>query len=416
MKKILILLVVGIFVLNGLGVFELASTDSTLLSVLINNYPINGTTLIADFVIGKIIEVDINGNVVWEYNEASTPIDVERLNNGNTLIVESYGKERVLEVDIDGNVVWEYKGETFPFHPADAERLQNGNTLITFGRLNQRGIIEVDINGNIVWEYDCTGLFYTGDLERLDNGNTLMIISVTENDSWLIEVDIDGNVVWEYNGDEFPFYPSDVERLQNGNTLIANYNGHVIEVDIDGEIVWEYNETNSTIDVERLYNGYTLIVDSRDARVIEVDNEGNLVWEYGMVNEPSDVERIDNQSPDAPSIDGPTKGKFGENYNYTFNSIDSDNHDIKFYVEWGDGSEWTDFISSGENLTIGHIWNKANSYTIRVKAEDIYGAESEWSIYKVSMSKIKIYNPILQLILSIFHRFPFFEKILNQII
>jgi predicted Rdx family selenoprotein len=417
MKKILMTFVVIILVFNGFGEFVSADLDKTNLSVLTNNAYTNVSTLIADFVISQVIEIDINGNVIWEYNEASTPIDVERLDNGNTLIVESYGQERVIEVDIDGNVVWEYKGEVFPFHPADAERLQNGNTLITFGKLNQRGIIEVDINGNIVWEYDCNGLFYTGDLERLENGNTLMIISVTENDTCVIEVDINGNVVWDYKGEVSPFHPADAERLQNGNTLIANYNGLVIEIDINKNIIWEYNETNSTIDAERLYNGNTLIVDSRDARVIEVDNDGNLVWEYVMVNEPSDVERIDNQPPDKPSIDGPISGKLNTEYEFSFNATDPNDDAVMYIIDWGDdNTEWTEYGNSGVEFILKHSWGASGKYTIKVQAIDFYGASSEWSKLSVTMPRDKTFNSILLSLYNFLQFKPNLIPILRQIL
>ena len=120
------------------------------------------------------------------------------------------------------------------------ERLNNGNTLIVKGGLD---VIEVDSYGNIVWEK--TGLNLPMDAERLDNGNTL----ITEyNGSRVIEVDINGDIVWEKTGLNSP---NDAERLENGNTLIAETNGHrVIEVDINGNIVWEYI-LGAPFDVER---------------------------------------------------------------------------------------------------------------------------------------------------------------------
>ncbi|UCF50057.1 MAG: aryl-sulfate sulfotransferase [Thermoplasmatales archaeon] len=410
MKKMLLVLLVGILVLNGSGKSVVTNLDTTFLLVPTNSDPINSTTLIADFIIGQIIEVDINGTIVWEYNEASTPIDVERLNNGNTLIVESYGQERVFEIDNDGNVIWEYKGEVFPFHPADAERLENGNTLITFGRLNQRGIIEVDINGTIIWEYDCTGLFYTGDLERLENGNTLMIISITDNDTRLIEVDDNSTVVWEYRGLDFPV---DAERLENGNTLIANHDGLVIEIDIDNKIVWDYNGTNSIIDVERLLNGNTLIVDSRDSRVIEVDIDGNIVWEYFMLNEPADVERIINQPPNAPNIDGPLRGRPDIDYDYTFVATDPDGDDIWYHICWGDKEIIYIYgpYPSGEELTLSYNWTDEGAYTITCWARDIFDGMSSASTLEITIPRTRASSYLL--FEWLLERFSLLERLLN---
>jgi Fe-S cluster biogenesis protein NfuA len=321
MKKILLLVLVGIVVLNGFEMVESKFQENTLLITTPMHPHSTDVTLLTDFSIGRIFEVDGNGTVIWEYWGASTPIDVERLANGNTLIAESYGEERVLEIDRDGQVIWQYTGEVFPFHPADVERLENGNTLITFGRLNQRGIIEVDYNGSIIWEYNCSGIFYTSDLERLPNGNTLMILHFSESDAHVVEVTLDGEVVWEYIGASIP---SDAERLENGNTLIATHAGQVLEITNDGIVVWEYNGATSPIDVERLLNGNTLITDGGTTRVIEVEADGDIVWECSLGNEPTDAERINDGSPNMPpivEIINPTEGYYHFRGNPVFPTI-----------------------------------------------------------------------------------------------
>jgi hypothetical protein len=117
--------------------------------------------------------------VVWQYSTGlNKPHDAERLSNGNTLITDMYN-DRAIEVDLGGNIVWEYSGLNTP---RDAERLSNGNTLIT-DSVNYR-VIEVDPDKNIVWEYS-TGTGLPEDVERLSNGNTLIAYS---NSNRVIEV------------------------------------------------------------------------------------------------------------------------------------------------------------------------------------------------------------------------------------
>ena len=72
---------------------------------------------------GKVIELDWDGNLIWEYEDSERLIhhDVERLANGNTLMMCSKTIERpeispvpliddcLIEVDPDGNVVWEWQ-------------------------------------------------------------------------------------------------------------------------------------------------------------------------------------------------------------------------------------------------------------------------------------------------------------------
>ncbi|MCK5458874.1 MAG: hypothetical protein KAI20_03210, partial [Thermoplasmatales archaeon] len=77
---------------------------------------------------------------------------------------------------------------------------------------------------------------------------------------------------------------------------------------------------------------------------------------------------------------GPTIGKKGEEYEYTLVSTDLNGHDVKYYIDWGDGNEeWTDYYASGVEVTLGHTWSNQGAYNITAKAKDIHDVESEWS-------------------------------------
>ena len=53
-------------------------------------------------------------------------------------------------------------------------------------------------------------------------------------------------------------------------------------------------------------------------------------------------EGITSGAPSAPQISGPASGKTGEEYDYTFMSIDPTDDDVFYYIVWGDGEveEW----------------------------------------------------------------------------
>ncbi len=42
-----------------------------------------------------------------------------------------------------------------------------------------------------------------------------------------------------------------------------------------------------------------------------------------------------NNPPDTPTIDGPTSGKVGVEYNYTFHALDPEYDDVYYYIDWG---------------------------------------------------------------------------------
>lgn len=110
--------------------------------------------------------------------------------------------------------------------------------------------------------------------------------------------------------------------------------------------------------------------------------------------------------PNTPQITGPTSGKAGTEYKYTFVTTDPDSDDVYYYIEWGDDQveEWIGTYESGESVTIGHVWEKQDTYTIRAKAKDIFDSESAWETLEVTIPRSTIsYSSIL---LRIFKQFP----------
>ena len=99
-------------------------------------------------------------------------------------------------------------------------------------------------------------------------------------------------------------------------------------------------------------------------------------------------------------------------------STDPEEDEISYFIDWDDNSnsEWIGPYPSGKNITVNHTWNTRDTYNMRVKARDSYGHESTWATLDVTIPKSNIYNPILELLKKIVKFFPFFEKILNQIL
>ncbi len=102
---------------------------------------------------------------------------------------------------------------------------------------------------------------------------------------------------------------------------------------------------------------------------------------------------IDNAPPNAPSIDGQTSGKTGKEYEYTFNAVDPDGNDVKYFIDWGDGNtEWTGFSASGTPVTVSHTWAEKGTYTITAIAQDEHGLEGPEGTLDVSMPKNRAFN------------------------
>jgi rhodanese-related sulfurtransferase len=123
-----------------------------------------------------------------------------------------------------------------------------------------------------------------------------------------------------------------------------------------------------------------------------------------------------NSPPNTPVITGEKKGKIGQEYQYIFNTTDPEQDDVYYYVNWSDNTS-NQLIGpyySGEEAALNHIWSEKGTYTVKVKARDIYGAESDYATLEIKMPYS--YNPTLQFLELLFQRFPHTFPILRQLL
>ena len=181
---------------------------------------------------------------------------------------------------------------------------------------------------------------------------------------------------------------------------------------------------------ERLANGNTIICSGEQEKIFEVTPYSTTLWTYTntyptllrnklfkFVYIP--LEEVPDQPPNKPTITGETNGKIGQNYTYITSTIDPNGDQVYYNWSWGDGTYtgWIGLYDSGKTVSQSHSWNSKGSYSVKVQAKDVSGAESDWSLpLEVNMPKTYVYNPLMRLIFKVLERFPFFEKILKQII
>jgi len=90
----------------------------------------------------------------------------------------------------------------------------------------------------------------------------------------------------------------------------------------------------------------------------------------------------DNEAPNKPERpSGEDKGKVGQTYKYTTSATDPDNDQLYYMWDWGDGnfSEWIGPYQSGALASAQKSWSVKGDYSIKVKAKDMSGVESDWS-------------------------------------
>jgi len=124
-----------------------------------------------------------------------------------------------------------------------------------------------------------------------------------------------------------------------------------------------------------------------------------------------------NNPPERPSIEGDIKGKIEQVYEYSFIADDTEEDNISYFVDWGDGtnSNWQGPFPSGYELKLSHNWTEKGEYIIKSKAKDKY-LESEWSQLKIKMPKFYSFNYYFQILKWLFEYLSDTFPILKYII
>jgi hypothetical protein len=276
--------------------------------------------LIADQFNNRVIEADSAGNIVWQFglgpNDFSPKSiigcnDAQRV--GRLTLMSGTGTppgvipqstngavdSRVILVDQQGNIVWQYgqfgqtgSGSNLLNAPVQSTWLPNSHVLIT-DQGNAR-IIEVNLSKEILWQYPGSNTNAADQLnspnsaELLENGNILI---ADENNNRAIEVTRADQIVKTFTARGTVSVVAFASRLQNGHTLLTDSaNARAVEVDTNDMVVWQYvistNPPSIMVPLPtravRLANGDTLISDQFNNRVIRVSPAGQIVASFGL--------------------------------------------------------------------------------------------------------------------------------------
>jgi len=107
-------------------------------------------------------------------------------------------------------------------------------------------------------------------------------------------------------------------------------------------------------------------------------NEVESGWSNGHQIIISDI----NYPPNIPVIpSGPSNGYEDSTYNFSAVTTDPDGDSISYQFDWGDTnlSAWSNYVSSGQSVSLNHSYSSPGIYSVTAKAKDVDGAESDWS-------------------------------------
>lgn len=235
---------------------------------------------------GSLVELDWEGNIVWQYHNSSIHHDFERLDNGNTLLLAwepipnqvTYNiqggtpqlddqmlmlGDKILEINQYGDIVWEWKSwEYLDFgyhricplenriewtHANSIQLMSDGNILLSFRNTNTLVIVS-RADGSILWEWGYGELEHQHHPTEIEHGKIMLLDNRPHegNGARIITIDIaHKKILSEYKGEPgnpfFAVHAGSVDQLPNGNLLICQGSeGKAFEIDGAGSILWEY--------------------------------------------------------------------------------------------------------------------------------------------------------------------------------
>ncbi len=250
---------------------------------------------------GEIVEVDWEGNVVWNYKDLYLHHCFYRLNNGNTLVARWVPVPENIAAKVNGGLIG-----------TEREGVMWGDSLQ-----------EIHPNGNVVWEWLahehlnpevdsicplCTRSQWTeiSSIQVMPQSDDILV-SLRRTDSVAIIDKASGKIKWRWGAGEIK-HPPDANVLGNGRILLYDSGYHypapafaysrLLEVDPnDNRMAWEYKEYYWVDfygafmgNCQRLHSSNILISEAPTGRVFETTRKGDMVWEF--VN----PKRVNNQA------------------------------------------------------------------------------------------------------------------------
>lgn len=243
----------------------------------------NGNLLVAGLYDerGFLMELDINGNLIWEkrYNGLSWTIAIAENQQGDlyvTGITTNNNEYVVMHCDPIGNVLGSFMYTGLGYLPASIVSLPNNRVMVMAAYNVPNGDFSLNVingnNGNIVWAKTYGGTGFSdadhniwGCKAVVDQAaNAVMVVSQTaalgSDNIMLARVDANnGNAIWaKVIGDNAVDQPRDIVLLDDGYALLGNSSS--------------YNSPpNPAI-------GINVDMSEKDVLLVKLDLQGNLVW------------------------------------------------------------------------------------------------------------------------------------------
>ena len=282
----------------------------------------------------------------------------------------------VVDDDYEGCYLLELSGylNRFVFNNLDyspGASYVNGNANVDKSTLSIKGF-ELYLSGNTP-NINFDVVFYMGFDPELDFLEFPIALSEQWDISTGIDIAINGNI--QFFGNNVPV-EKELQDLSLEDALSVT---DIEEINVEAGEFESYKISGELGDSSSLWYspevGYLAKVEMTK-QLLGVNLECNLELLSTNFNHPKN-----NFSPDIPTINGPTNGQQGKEYEYIVSTTDPEEEQVYYKIDWGDGtcSGWIGPSTSGEDVIVKHTWESEATFNIRAKAKDVNGYETHWS-------------------------------------
>ncbi len=332
-----------------------------------------------------IYAINPNGTEKWRYLTGDWTMSNPAISKNGTIYMGSFDKY-LYALNPNGTLQWRFKtGGYIKGHPSIAD---DGTIYVpSFDDY----LYALYPNGTIKWKVNTN---YSAASAAIAEDGTIYVATdklraiYPTNGTIKWSVDIGGNVG-----------PSSPAISSEGTIYISNDKGKsLVAVYPNGSIKWQKLISN-------LYARSSPIIDEDGTIYVGSSWNNDNGYSFGYLHAFGPVES--NNPPDKPVISGGKYGNVRTEYRYTFVATDPNNNPIYYCINWGDGNnEETRECASGEQIKLKHKYLIRGTYTIKAKAIDTLGEESDWAYLEVTMPKNKDFNNNFNILERLFERFP----------
>jgi len=282
---------------------------------------------------------------------------------------------------------------------------------------------ETESDQQIIWKFDeiepgeNIEIIYSA--EAIEDGITETIAEVTTEEEFYDEDQV--LVVIATVPDVKLIYPQGGETLSDNVKIIWEA---IDDSDPYLDIYLFYSDNNGDTwtkigDVFENNNEFdwdtTLIPDGTYILMIQAENDYGII--ETVISDQFEIGNTgsSNQAPNKPNIFGPASGNVGTEIEYTITGSDPDEDPVYVIVYWDDETDtgWLGPYISSFEIKLKHTWSEEGSYTIKAKAKDDEGKQSDWGTLQISMPRNRaIHAPFLQFLQNFLEQYPILYQLL----